>query len=345
MGSVRHVALAVAFALAASGCVADDEDPGEPDGGPGSDSGSGASDAADGCAAIPALPPPWLDRYQSTIVGQLASSERSTVANRSSARNYLLGELTNLGYQAESQTYSTGTNPYARLDGDGDEVIVVGAHFDTVPDSPGANDNATGVAMVLAAARFLAEVDCRQRDVIFVLFDQEEIGLVGSAAFAQFLVNSGDNVVAVHTIDQMGWDQDGDRAIELERASANLAGIYAQARNAGGYDMPLQETGTGSTDHVSFRDQGYRAIGLTEEFVGGDTTPHYHLPSDTTGTVDFDYLASTSELFLVTVARVARGELAAFGPPVDGPARLRPTREHGGGHLDPDVELAAGIHH
>ena len=345
MGSVRF-RVVVAFALVAAACGADDA-AFDPDAGAGGDSGTPA-DAADGCAAIVTPSPPWLGTYQQDLVTKLAAGERSTAANRASTRAILTGELVDLGYHVEAHIYGTGENPYARLDGDGDEVVVIGAHFDTVPGSPGANDNATGVAMVLAAARYLADVDCRRRDVIFVLFDQEEIGLVGSRAFAQFLVSSGDDVVAVHTIDQMGWDNDVDRAVELERASAGLAGVYSDAKSAGGLTMPLVQTQTGSTDHVAFREQGFRAIGLTEEFVSGDTTPHYHLSTDTIPTVDFGYLASTSELFLLTLARVVRGESAAFGPssPAGADADvLGPLRERRCGHLDHDIEVAADLAH
>ena len=181
-------------------------------------------------------------------------------------------------------------------------AIGLGAPCDTVPGSPGANDNASGVALVLAAARLLADVRCRDARVYFALFDQEEVGLVGSWHFAEMLASSGLDVEA-HTIDQMGWDADGDRAVELERPSPGMLADYQAARAAGGFSMPLTETDTGSTDHVRFREHGIPAVGLTEEFVSGATTPHYHQPSDTYPTVDFDYLASTTALVVTTLER------------------------------------------
>jgi Zn-dependent M28 family amino/carboxypeptidase len=136
--------------------------------------------------------------------------------------------------------------------------------------------------------------------VIVVFFDQEEIGLVGSDAFAAFLVAQGLDVVAAHTIDQMGWDADGDRTVELERADPGLFRLYDAASSALPAQVPLTPTDTGFTDHVSFRAYGFDAIGLTEEFVSGDTTPHYHLPSDTFATVDLEYLHSSTRLVLQT---------------------------------------------
>ena len=116
-------------------------------------------------------------------------------------------------------------------------------------------------------------------------------------------------VVSVHTIDQMGWDQDGDRAIELERADEGLFELYAAAEPLAPGVTPLVPTDTGSTDHVSFRDLGFPAVGLTEEYVSGDTTPHYHLPSDTFETVDLAYLASSTALLHAAIGGLVAGEL------------------------------------
>jgi Zn-dependent M28 family amino/carboxypeptidase len=70
----------------------------------------------------------------------------------------------------------------------------------------------------------------------------------------------------------------------------------------------LTTTQTGATDHVSFRDVGFAAVGLTEEYVSGDTTPHYHLPSDTYDTVDLDYLRVASTLVNAAFANAIAGE-------------------------------------
>jgi len=224
----------------------------------------------------------------------------------------LRAELEASGYAVNLQDYyGTGTNVWTTLDGANaaSPTIVIGAHFDSVSGSPGANDNATGVALVLAAARYLHAVPCRTVNVIFVFFDQEEVGLLGSDGFAAMLADSSLDVQAVHTVDQMGWDMDGDRAIELERPSPGLSELYAAVAEQGGYAIPMVVTQTGSTDHVSFRKYGFPAIGLTEEFVSGDTTPYYHQPGDTFATVDFDYLRSTSVMMNYMLAHVSVGDL------------------------------------
>lgn len=257
---------------------------------------------------------PWMPALQQEVVASLCGAaplpsgetlaERSSPSNRSRAVAYLEALWIDQGLEPSLHTYSSsGTNLFAAIPATvpTDETVVVGAHFDTVPGSPGANDNATGVAMVTSLGRWLVELPCRSRNVIVVVFDEEEIGLLGSDAFAAFLVGEGVTVHSVHTIDQMGWDDDGDRAIELERADPGLFELYAAAEPLVPGATPLQPTNTGSTDHVSFRAWGFAAVGITEEYVSGDTTPHYHQPSDAFATVDLDYLGSSTRLLHATI--------------------------------------------
>ncbi len=253
-----------------------------------------------GCAPAPDPDPDWLLPYQDEIVTGLALTigERASPSGRSQGATLIADAFTDLGLRPQLHDYGTGTNVYAELPASegGAPILVVGAHYDSVPNSPGANDNATGVALVLALARYLGEIECRSHNVLFVLFDEEELGLIGSDAFAQFLAGQDLDVEAVHTVDQMGWDSDRDRTIEVERADAGLLEFYQRATPLLPMAPPLVPTQTGFTDHVSFREWGFEAVGLTEEFVSGDTTPHYHMPTDTYATVSLPYLASTTTL-------------------------------------------------
>lgn len=269
------------------------------------------------CPPLPDPAPAWLVPMQQDVVARLSGaaelspgvvlSDRATAPNRAATVSFLLDQWAEQGLAAQLHAYSaSGTNVYATLEATvpTEQTVVIGAHFDTVPDSPGANDDATGVAMVLALGRWLQELPCRDTHVILVLFDEEELGLLGSFAFATWLAEQPIDVLSVHTIDQMGWDGDGDRAIELERASPGLFELYEAAEPLAPGFTPLWPTNTGFTDHVSFRELGFAAVGLTEEFVSGDTTPHYHLPSDVFDTVDLDYLASSTALLHVTIGRI-----------------------------------------
>jgi hypothetical protein len=321
--------LALTLTLGAAACGDADDLPLLPDtlqpdaGPPGDDLGADqqAPSPDMSCADLPDPGAAWVQPYQKEIVSRLTGNEevkpgttlndRASVANRAVTRNYLAGALTTLGLKPQQESYGGGVNVYADLapSGTSKDYIVVGAHYDSVTGSPGANDNATGVAAVLAAARYLSSVSCRGKNVTIVLFDQEEVGQLGSMAFAKRLFDDKLSIASVHTIDQVGWDSDGDRALELERPDPGLFPLYQKAVTLGGLKIPLTQTQTGGTDHVAFRAYGFPAVGITEEYKTGDTTPHYHSATDTYATVNFDYLASSTELVNVALAGILRGLL------------------------------------
>jgi aminopeptidase-like protein len=175
-----------------------------------------------------------------------------------------------------------------------DEYIIIGAHFDSVKNCPGANDNATGCALVYGVAKQISNLKNRTKNVIVVYFDQEELGLVGSQAFTKFIKEKKFNVHSVHTVDQMGWDKDKDRNIEIEIPTPFLKSIYQKhAKKLGISAFVTPEAGS---DHRAFRNEGFNAVGITEEYRNKDTTPHYHKNTDTYETVDFKYLYFSTNL-------------------------------------------------
>jgi hypothetical protein len=109
---------------------------------------------------------------------------------------------------------------------------------------------------------------------------------------------------AVHTIDQVAWDSDNDRRFELELPTSALETEWRAAAAALG--VPMTTTTTTGTDHQAFRDRGFAAVGLTEEYVGGDTSPFRHQTNDTAATVKASYLNDAAKL----TVRVVLGEAA-----------------------------------
>lgn len=258
-----------------------------------------------GCTR-PALAAPWLLDLLVTDIGQLAATPRATNTQRMTARTYLSAQLTSFGWAPQAHDYPGGSNVYATIPatmgGTGKEIIV-GAHFDTVSGSPGASDNASGSVVVLALARYLADVSCRSAPVTVVFFDQEELGLFGSRAFAMQRLPA--NVAAVHTVDQVAWDSDGDRRFEIELPTPALEAEWQAAAAVVG--VPVTITSSEGTDHEAFRARGFAAVGLSEEYVGGDTSPYRHLAEDTVATVNADYLALAAQLTAqVVIEEVSR---------------------------------------
>lgn len=231
---------------------------------------------------------------------------RAALENKQAARAYLEEVWKGLGLEVHKHDYSPeGENLYAIVKArkPSGETIIVGAHYDTVRNTPGANDNATGVALVTAAAAEFSRKRPQTRDILFVLFDEEERGLRGSRAFAQKLVADLVKIHSVHTVDQMGWDKDGDRTVELEIPYEGAVELYGQAAKTMPTPIPLLVTKEMGSDHTAFRRLGFPAVGVTEEYRNGDTTPHIHRPGDAYETIQFDYLASTTRL-VVKVLRL-----------------------------------------
>ena len=225
---------------------------------------------------------------------------RATPENKKEARTYLADLLKRFGLSPERQAYSAeGENIYATLacGRPSADLIVFGAHYDSVRNGPGANDNATGVAAVAAVAQYLTRLKGpRAHDIMFVFFDEEERGLRGSRAFAQMLHDEHRAVHSAHTIDQMGWDQNGNRAIELELPYEGAVDLYQAAARALAMNIAIHTTTEAGSDHSAFRRLGFRAVGITEEYRNHDTTPFIHKVGDTAQTVNFEYLASTTRL-------------------------------------------------
>jgi len=271
-----------------------------PDGG-----GDGSNGSGDGGGCMrPALDQPWLSGLVSGVVTQLASAPRYLTTERQAARTYLSNQLTQMGWTPQLHNYATGANVYATIPSTtgATKQIIVGAHYDTVQFSPGASDNATGCAAVMALARYLKDMTCRNAVITIVFFDEEEAGLFGARAFAQTL--SPANVLAVHTIDQVGWDSDNDKRFEIELPTTTLETEYRAAASVVG--VPVTRTSTQGTDHEAFRDLGFAAVGISEEYVGGDTSPERHKTTDTANTVTFSY----NELAAKLAAQVVMTEAA-----------------------------------
>ncbi|HTL38271.1 MAG TPA: M28 family metallopeptidase [Kofleriaceae bacterium] len=290
-----------AVLLLAAAC-GDDSSMTTPDAPDGTSDGH-TSDGANGCMR-PALAQTWLPTLLSDVITNIPAP-RATATQRTSARNYLQTQLTQLGWSPTLAQYSTGANVTARIPATMTTTkrIIVGAHFDSVSGSPGANDNGTGTAAVLAIARYLADMTCRKVNVDLVFFDEEEVGLVGARAYSGSITTPSD-IIAVHTLDQLGYDNDNDHRFEIESPTTALMAEYTAAAAVVG--VPVVKTTTMGTDHEAFRDDGFAAVGITEEYVGGDTTPFRHTAQDTASTVKQSYLQLGAQL----AAQVIMTELA-----------------------------------
>lgn len=206
-----------------------------------------------------------------------------------------------------------GTDP------ENSEIILITAHLDSVAQgvrssrvAPGADDNASGSAGVLEAARVLSQYKFK-RSIYFVLFTGEEQGLVGSRAYASRLKREGANILGVFNMDMIGYDSDDNGVFEIQAPnedSLQLAQLLIVAINHYGLalapDVPDQAPPY--SDHVSFSRQGYPAVLLIEDTELGETedfNPYYHTAADTLEAINLPYARRIVQAIVGTVAQLA----------------------------------------
>ncbi|QZD95162.1 M28 family metallopeptidase [Qipengyuania gelatinilytica] len=243
--------------------------------------------------------------------------ERVTTEQRRTAAVRIMSELAEAGIEARLQSYDTGNTNWA-LDlvlppvlganvaveipstEPSEQTIVIGAHYDTVKGSPGADDNASGTYAVIELAKRVSEMPMRRMNVVFVWFDQEEIGLVGSKIFAANWKASGLALHSMHNIDMIGFDGNGDGRFDLDVPEGELAEIYLEEAEALG--IPIARDTFNSSDHASFRKFGFRAVCLSEDFSHKDINPTYHRRGDKT--IDREYMQSGIDLVAAVMKRL-----------------------------------------
>ena len=189
-----------------------------------------------------------------------------------------------------------------------DRIHVICAHYDGVPPAPAADDNASGTAAVMEAARILAGLDPHST-ILFALWDAEEGGLVGSRDWASLAADSGLTIASVVNLDMIAWDGDDDHVLEIHTnfQSSFLFNELVRLVDVYGFDLDpvLAYPGVGASDHKSFWEQGYPGILLIEEFFGGDFNPHYHSPSDSLTYFNQDFFHEVAKLVLASTASFA----------------------------------------
>lgn len=215
-----------------------------------------------------------------------------------------LGLTTTFQSWTDSTSGTSGRNVIGELRGTTkpSEIVVIGAHLDDMPETgtaPGADDNATGSAAVLLAAKILS-THRFQRTIRFVLFTGEEQGIYGSAAYAKLLADQGANVVGAVSLDMLAWSSHGTLKIRLHaRAVSNpgstqdqaIATVFKDAIAAylPGALVPITTTdGEPASDHSSFWAKGWPAI-LAIEDDYDDYNPNNHTAADTLATLNLGY--------------------------------------------------------
>ncbi len=283
---------------------------------------------------------------------QKLNFQRYTTKERSLTRTYITTELTKLGWKPKLEKFSDGVNIFAERIGTNkaSKAILVGAHYDTVALSPGADDNASGVAVMLEIARLLGYRPT-PRTLQLAFFDQEEAGLLGSQAFVSKtarLQNLGGAIV----MDMVGYacyttgcqkypaglpvtpiSDKGDFLVvvgdtehlpllsafqnsqmlpstTLDKEKSNLPSVLT---------LPIPFKGlltpdTLRSDHAPFWYQGVGAVLVTD--TANLRTPHYHQRSDVPATIERSFFTGAAQIVVnATIDLLEKNEVLETQPP------------------------------
>lgn len=210
--------------------------------------------------------------------------------------------------------------------------LIVAAHYDTVPGSPGADDNASALAVLLNVAQRIKQTSL-SRPVHFIAFCLEEEDLLGSRAYVAHLTETRKPVYGAIILECVGYasDEEGSQkippgvpiavptvgnflAVIGNQTSAAVTAAVSQAMNSHVPVVPLVVPGNGEllpdtrrSDHMSFWEQGFPAVMLTD--TANFRNPHYHRPTDTLETLNLDFMVSVANAVTAAVVALAgRGD-------------------------------------
>ncbi|TNE87399.1 MAG: M28 family peptidase [Deltaproteobacteria bacterium] len=239
--------------------------------------------------------------------------------NLARAEAFLRGELESLGFEVRREAWVEDGVEVANLIAErpgNREIVLVGAHYDSAHGTPGADDNASGVAALLALA---AEVEPGPRTLRFVAFANEEPPFfheadMGSRVHARGCAERGEDIVAMLSLETLAYykDEPGTQVYppvvsSLYPNTGNFVGFVADRSSLAlvhrvthsfrehaafpsqGASLPASVEGVGWSDHRSFWEQGYPAVMVTD--TAPNRNPHYHEPTDLPETLDVERLS------------------------------------------------------
>lgn len=206
--------------------------------------------------------------------------------------------------------------------------LILAAHYDTVIGSPGADDNASALAVLLDVARQFVNMRLK-RPVRFIAFCFEEENFLGSRAYAAHLTSTQQSILGAIVLECVGYtrDEEGSQKIPpgVPVTVPTVGNFLAVIGNQGSYALtmvveqamksripvvPLVVPGNGEllpdtrrSDHTSFWEQGFPAVMLTD--TANFRNPNYHQPTDTIETLNLDFMAQVADGVAAAVMELA----------------------------------------
>ncbi len=253
---------------------------------------------------------------QTVVNGQnvtIVSRHKNNAANEL-AKDYIKQKLQSYGLNVTIQNFSsTGNNVLGTKTGTlyPNKKFIICAHYDNMPSgslAPGADDNASGTAAVIEAARVLSQYSFPYT-LVFALWDEEEQGLVGANYYATQARNANDSILGVINMDMIAYDTNNDGKAEIHnRAVANSVELYQKMVEVNStYEINLsiinKNPGSTYSDHAAFWTKNYGAILLIED--NNDFNAYYHTVNDLIQYFNVPYFVKSAKLAIGTFTTLA----------------------------------------
>lgn len=296
------------------------------------------------------------------LQGHIAALQfpRATPQSHATAADYMVRQWEELGYVVSRQPFGNYENLSITRQGlrDPQRALIISAHLDTVAGSPGADDDASGLAALVEIARLLATQDLAA-SVEMIAFGSEETGILGSLIYAENARGELRELSGMMSLDMIGYtctrpgcqfafpniadclsvsqpgvnvgtfiaavaNEDSQALLESFEAAASryVPDLFVGSAVVAGNGDCLSATRL--SDHARFWDAGYPAMLLTD--TANFRNPNYHRPTDTLDTLDLGFAQRVTSAVLATALRVAG--LASDPTP-------SPTATRSGGPLQP----------
>lgn len=235
-------------------------------------------------------------QYRDTLDNRLytrTGHNRGFGAEHDLARQFLYSSYQSFDLDVRLHPFTYNSNEYynvvAVLPGlvSPNEQVIMCGHYDSV-NNPGADDNASGTAAVLETARVLSNYRF-EKTIVFIAFDREEQGLVGSTAYANQYRN--DNIIGVVNLDMVAYNPSGNQANIYGRTASNpiKQGLASALTRYSGIQAVVNGA-LDRSDHAPFESIGKQACLLIER--SWSSNPNYHRQTDTVDTqgyINYDY--------------------------------------------------------
>lgn len=232
------------------------------------------------------------------------------------AEEWVYNEFLSMGLEVEKFKWEMGgfedNNVIATLRGD-EYSVIIGAHIDTTETSPGADDDGSGVAGVLAIARVMSNHRF-MHTIHFVVYSGEEEGAYGSYLHAKYSYEKGEKIIAVINVDMIGYantSKGGNyiRCFTPERGRwiADLASDVAENYEKIGIGVEIVPNYPGA-DHQAYVDYGYDGV----FFAHYDGYPYGHSPEDSIDKINFTYLTKATKFLACLLEEVASKKISNY---------------------------------